>query len=203
MSTEQHNKHNEPPKPPTLNRNDTELVLTEQKIGKNHDTLAGHVFYAPQGTVATWDNFVKAIGIDYLLATANRHLRKVFLTIYEDNLVDGQLDMAAWLEEAQAFTEKGGARLGDLENDLSEMQDTLQATVDEYLKCLQTGDNEKAAELQAQMQKTSDQIKPLNEAIAKQQEVFKIRVAKRKATQAKKAAEAAKAAAAKAEAAAV
>lgn len=178
---------------PVISRNDVTKELSEQVFGKKSDN-AGKKFFAPVLSLSDWDNDVLWLGKDTMIGGMNKILRNIFAGIYLDNLdpITGVLNEESWAAEAADFT-AGVAKLSDLEEELDDLQALQQsfALDDEFGATDSNGvKTPRAIELESEIKKTADKIRPLRAQRDQIQAKYADRAAKRKAS--KEAKEAAK-----------
>ncbi len=178
---------------PVITRNDVSKTLSKAVFGKRSNN-AGVEFYTPTFSIASIDDDIKWLGPDWIVSLANKTARRIFGSIYLENLdEEGKLNVESWQNDAERFT-TGFAKLGELETEIEELMDEQQALVDKFSEMVANGDMESPAanELKNKMMELAGQIKPLRLNAAAITEEYKERVAIRKAK--KEAAAAAKAA---------
>lgn len=113
---------------PTITRNGVDKVLTDQVFGKKHQTLAGQHFPSPEVDVQTATD-VTWLGADTINDALNSFLRREFADIFEDCLVDGQLNEALYMTKAAEFT-AGYQSMGELEEQLEDLSAKQSAILD-------------------------------------------------------------------------
>ncbi len=161
-------EHTHNTKSPVIIRNEIPLELTKDAFGKKSKENAGKVFFTPVATLENWETFVKWVGLDEIISSTNRTLRRISADIFlqwneADYLKeDGTFNWNGWAEAMADFT-AGRTTLSDLEEQI----DNLQALQESYtIENPQFGETDAQGNLTPEAENLMAKVKEGNKKIS-------------------------------------